>query len=90
MEGASRRGTRQLPLDDLFDTFGKAVAAIAGLAAFVYVIGGLTVLARLQRLELPAESVFRRYPASASRSSASPSSCGRWSSAARSQRSRWC
>jgi hypothetical protein len=62
VEGATRRGTRQLPLDDLFDTFGKAVAAIAGLAAFVYVIGGLTVLARLQRLELPAESVIPEIP----------------------------
>jgi hypothetical protein len=62
VESAGARGTRRLPLDDLFDTFGKAVAAIAGLAAFVYVIGGLTVLARLQRLELPAESVVPEIP----------------------------
>jgi hypothetical protein len=60
-EGPGTRGTSR-PLDDLFDTFGKAVAAIAGLAAFVYVIGGLTVLARLQRLELPEESVIPEIP----------------------------
>ena len=52
----------RLQLGELFDTLGKALAALAGLAVFVYVIGGLTVLARLERLELPAESVVPEIP----------------------------
>lgn len=49
-------------LGKFFETFGKALGTIAGLAVFVYVIGGLTVLARLQRLELPAESIVPEIP----------------------------
>ena len=55
-------GERRLELGELFDTLGKALAALAGLAVFVYVIGGLTVLARLERLELPAEAVVPEIP----------------------------
>jgi len=55
-------GKPQPPLSDLFDQFGKALASLAGLAVFIYVIGGLTVLARLQRLELPPEAVIPEIP----------------------------
>lgn len=44
------------------DTFGKALAAIASLAVFVYLIGGATVLVRLDRLELPAEAIIPEIP----------------------------
>jgi hypothetical protein len=59
---SEERGERRLELGELFDTVGKALAALAGLAVFVYVIGGLTVLARLERLELPAEAVVPEIP----------------------------
>jgi hypothetical protein len=52
----------ELTPSSLFDTVGKAIASLAGLAIFVYVIGGLTVLARLRRPDLPAEVVIPTIP----------------------------
>ena len=52
----------ELTPSSLFDTVGKALASLAGLAVFVYVIGGLTVLARLRRIDLPAEVVIPKIP----------------------------
>ena len=49
-------------LSSFFDTIGKALGSLAGLAVFIYVVGGLTVLARLQRLDLPAEVVVPKIP----------------------------
>jgi hypothetical protein len=49
-------------LADLFKGVGEALGTIAGLAVFVYAIGGLSVLARLERLELPAEPVLPEIP----------------------------
>lgn len=47
---------------DLFKGVAETLATLAGLAVFVYVIGGLSVLARLARLELPAEAVIPQIP----------------------------
>jgi hypothetical protein len=52
----------QLRLADLFNGVAETLATLAGLAVFVYVIGGLSVLARLDRLELPAEAVIPEVP----------------------------
>jgi hypothetical protein len=47
---------------DLFKGVAETLGTLAGLAVFVYVIGGLSVLARLERLELPAEAVIPEIP----------------------------
>jgi hypothetical protein len=47
---------------DLFKGVAETLGTLAGLAVFVYVIGGLSVLARLERLELPAEAVIPQIP----------------------------
>jgi len=52
----------ELKPSSLFDTVGKALGSIAGLAVFVYVVGGLTVLARLRRIDLPPEVVIPKIP----------------------------
>jgi hypothetical protein len=49
-------------LADLFNGVAETLATLAGLAVFVYVIGGLSVLARLDRLKLPAEAVIPEVP----------------------------
>jgi hypothetical protein len=49
-------------LGDLFNGVAETLGTLAGLAVFVYVIGGLSVLARLDRLELPAEAVIPEIP----------------------------
>ena len=40
----------------------QGLGSLAGLAVFVYVVGGLTVLARLRRIDLPAEVVIPKIP----------------------------
>jgi len=52
----------ELRPSSLFDTVGKALGSLAGLAIFVYVVGGLTVLARLRRIDLPPEVVIPEIP----------------------------
>jgi hypothetical protein len=52
----------ELRPSSLFDTVGKALGSLAGLAIFVYVVGGLTVLARLRRIQLPPEVVIPEIP----------------------------
>jgi hypothetical protein len=52
----------ELRPSSLFDTVGKALGSLAGLAIFVYVVGGLTVLARLRRVDLPPEVVIPEIP----------------------------
>jgi hypothetical protein len=52
----------ELKPSSLFETVGKALGSLAGLAVFVYVVGGLTVLARLRRIDLPAEVVIPKIP----------------------------
>src|SRR5215207_3275219 len=52
----------ELRPSSLFDTVGKALGSLAGLAIFVYMVGGLTVLARLRRIDLPPEVVIPEIP----------------------------
>jgi hypothetical protein len=59
---AASAGTRDLRLGELFDTLGKGIAVVAGLAIFVYIVGGLTMVARMERLDLPAEVVIPEIP----------------------------
>jgi hypothetical protein len=47
---------------ELFKGIGETLGTLAGLAVFVYVIGGLTVLVRLDRLELSGEVVIPEIP----------------------------
>jgi hypothetical protein len=55
-------GDGELKPSSLFDTVGKALGSLAGFAVFVYVVGGLTVLARLRRIDLPPEVVIPKIP----------------------------
>jgi hypothetical protein len=47
---------------EFFDSLGKALAVVAGLAIVVYIIGGLSMYARLQRQGLLAEAVVPEIP----------------------------
>jgi hypothetical protein len=47
---------------EFFDSLGKALAVVAGLAIVVYIIGGLGMYARLQRQGLPPEAIVPEIP----------------------------